>query len=294
MSRPSNVGSPLESEMEMDMDMDPLLDETFLWEPSCEYLDTAFYENAVTTTNKLVEDNIMWWMKRGSECLSLFTSIKELLTLYNAGEAHVALTDLLEKVPTFSNPPPIPKLLLHLPDATKRKTATAARKSQQPKEVYEELKESYKPFDPEIGPVSTPEENKNYTLQELRTSITESKERLEEGQNFTLIHAANMGHWLSLAFDQFQEDKKEGRVLFSTFDMWLQDLCGIKRTWGIQLRKFFEMCVKFPQLLRCRVSLSFIMKNRQQIVQYFTMEPDLSVKWAHFYNCDCGHCGPRI
>lgn len=75
MDRDSNVGSPLGSDVVME-------EEYIQFEAKGEILDTAFYEHSIQTANQLVQTHVLWWMNKATECITLFNSMKELLTLY--------------------------------------------------------------------------------------------------------------------------------------------------------------------------------------------------------------------
>jgi len=78
-------------------------------------LDVAYLENAVQVANDLVHHNVNYWMAKYSESVLILNNIKGLLALYNAGEIHQNLLDMLDTIPDASTPPPVPQLILHIP-----------------------------------------------------------------------------------------------------------------------------------------------------------------------------------
>lgn len=286
MDRVSNVGSPSCSNAIMEDD-----DDYFQFEANTELLDTVYYEHSVQTANQLIQTHTSWWMKKASECLTIFSDMKELLTLYNGGEAHDALLELLGKVPSFTEPPPIPQLLMHLPKAKASKRSGPEKERVDWSVLYGELRNSYKVGEPSLSKPTLPDDSE-YSLQELSEKLKQCKDQLGESENFNLINAANTGNWLSLAFTRFKEDKKAGRVLSPSFDDWVEEHCGFKRAWSHRLRNFYKLCSEYPQLLRCRLALSFFTTNQRHIEHYFKADDILAARWSHHYQCSCGNCGP--
>ena len=70
-------------------------------------------------------------MKSCSAFSVIVENIKSLLLLYNAGDIHQALCEIIAEVPDLSNPPSAPQLLFHLPDVG---PVTAKRKKMTPEQ----------------------------------------------------------------------------------------------------------------------------------------------------------------
>lgn len=52
----------------------------------------------------------------------------------------------------------------------------------------------------------------------------------------------NLGHWLQVFFDVFQEEKAQGRVLYQKFHDWLEEQgVTIGKTWATFLRNLFSL-----------------------------------------------------
>ena len=258
-----------------------------------EILDAAYLENAVCTANSLVEDNVNWWMKTCSGYITITNNIKGLLSWYNAGELHNTLCDMLKNLPDVSSPPPVPQLLMHIPFPKQKRKKQKVEVT--PVDVYWELKSAYKhnaPCPENKGSVPLPENTDDMDISELEAYIVRCRDIVSEVDNMTLYNASNFGQWLNIAFGAFQSHKKCGKVLWPTFEMWLKDKCGISKLWATELRHFASLSQKYPQILFCRLSLSFFRKNRRHILSYFDSVPDIAEKWSHALTCSCSQCGP--
>ena len=259
-----------------------------------ELLDAAFYENAIQTTNQLVQENVHWWMSKCSEYIAIINDIKGLLSLYNAGELHQTLCDILGNLPDVRSPPAVPQILLHLPAP---KTHAKKRKlTQPPDDVYSEMKATYlhqPPCSEHTGIVPYAENADTMDLQELESHIIKCRDIVSEVDNMTLHNSAKFGQWLDIAFWSFQAKKKEGRVLWSTFEMWVKEKCGISNVWATEMRHFYHLTHKYPQLLFCRLSLSFFKKHRKTLIAYFESHADIASCWTHNLACTCMNCGPQ-
>lgn len=225
-----------------------------------EILDVAYVESAVCTANRLVEDNVNWWMKTCSGYITIINNIKALLSLYNAGELHQTICNILadDALPDVRSPPPVPQLLLHIPvpeiPQKKRKSAVS------PVDIYAEMKSAYShksPSPENQGSVPLPETAHDMDLTKLEGYIVRCRDIVSEVDNLTLHNAANFGQWLDIAFSAFQLQKRSCKLLWPSFEMWVKEKCGISKLWATELRHFASLSQKYPQILFCRLSLSF-------------------------------------
>lgn len=259
-------------------------------------LDAAYYESAVYTTNQLVQDNVYFWMKKYSDCVMILNNIKELLTLYNAGDIHSTLKDMLQDIPSASDPPAVPQLYLHMPYVAERDTIKPKRKhTPSPPEVYHQMKSAYmhkQPCPENQGLIPIPENTDNMDLSQMETHIVRCRDIVREIDNMALTNSANFGHWLEISFKTFRQNKMLGKITFPNFAAWVNDRCGITERWAKELRHFYQLAADYPQILFCRLSLAFFKLNRRHIYAYFSSDPVIGNKWKHALSCPCANCGP--
>jgi hypothetical protein len=261
-------------------------------------LDPAYYESAVLTANRLVQDNVDYWMRTCSKYITVINNIKELLSLYKAGNIHDTLCSMVSNVPDVSSPPPVPQLLLHIPPpngCSAFKTRTN-KETLSPPDIYDIIRREYKHTEPSALSVnivpSVPETAHNLDLQNLEEKIVKCQDMIKEVDNMTLYNAANFGHWLELAFCTYQREKDTLKSVWPSFRFWVEKRCGVSDTWAKELRNFYSLVSIYPQLLFCRLSLSFFRRNRKHILGYFSCELETALRWKHPLTCVCQCCGP--
>lgn len=235
-------------------------------------------------------------MTKYSECVLLLNNIKGLLLLYKAGELHQTLCDMLENIPTASDPPPAPQLMLHMPSVdTASKKTKKAKGLASPVDIYRVVKHEFHHKNPELGACVIPQVPNiagEMTLENLEPKLNKCQEMMREVDDMTLYNAANFGHLLELAFTTFQEEKESLKSMWPTFKFWVEDRCQITDTWAKELRNFYNLVHEYPQLLFCRLPLSFFRKNRKHILTYFSCEHEIALQWKHPVTCQCNCCGP--
>ena len=245
--------------------------------------------------NSLVQDNVNFWMTKYSECALLLNNIKGLLAVYKAGEIHQTLCEMLENKPTASNPPPVPQLMLHIP-VVNPSSKKAAKQTTSPMDIYRVVKHEYQRREPGVISDSVipqvPGSLSDVTLENLEDKVRKCQEIVQEVDNMTLYNAANFGHWLELAFGVFQQEKEAVKLIWPSFKSWVENRCGISQQWAKELRNFYTLVSEYPQLLFCRLSLSFFRKNKKHLLSYFDCEPEIALRWKHPLVCKCQKCGP--
>jgi hypothetical protein len=241
-----------------------------------------------------VHDNVRYWMKKYSECVTLLGNVKELLTLYNAGGVHDALQDMLKDIPSADDPPPVPQLFLHIPPPLGSEFKSKKRKhAQSADDVYAAMKSAYSHTASGHQIVPEPAENtKDLDLSDLEQNIKKCHAIISEVDNLTLYNAAHFGMWLEIAFQKFQQDKGSGKILWTNFGVWVKDTCGISDFWAKEMRNFYALARQYPQILCCPLSLSFFKVNRTNILAYFSLNSCAGASWKHPLACTCGKCGP--
>ena len=260
-------------------------------------LDVVYLENAIHTANELVQDNVNYWMGKYSECVMLLNNIKGLLALYETGDIHKTLCDILDTIPDASDPPPAPQLFLHIDSPTGKGCKPRKPKNPAtPVDIYSIVRTQYKRENP-MGASAcvvprVPDTTLGLQLQNLESKIRECQNIVTELENMTLYNAANFGNWLEVAFSTYQREKDMLKAVWPSFELWVESRCGITVKWARELRKFYKLISEYPQLLFCRLSLSFFRKNAKGIVSYFSCEPEVALRWKHPFTCSCTHCGP--
>jgi len=272
----------------------PESDDIFLENP-VDILDAANYENAIHVTNKLVQDNVSYWMQKYSDCILMLNDIKGLLSMYSAGELHNTLCDMLKNLPEASTPPPVPQLLHHIPQLPEKRDHNKRKRKAAPTEIYHEMKSSYRHEEPQMAKqalIPTTENTDVMDMSNMEECIRNCHGIMKEVENLTLYNAANFGNWLELAFNQFQCDKRSGKILWPNFATWVKQRCELSNFWATELRHFYMLTSQYPQILFCRLSFSFFQKNRKEILSYLGSHIELGLKWKHAVSCTCNHCGP--
>lgn len=235
-------------------------------------------------------------MTKYSECALLLNNIKGLLALYQAGELHQTLCDMLEKIPHASSPPPVPQLFLHIESPAKSSKSKNMKPPPSPVDIYNIVKSEYKHKEPKDLSVCivpcVPDTGHDCELQNLEVKIRECRDIVTEVDNMTLYNAANFGNWLDVAFSTYQRDKRSIKSVWPSFGLWVESRCGITEKWAKELRNFYKLVSEYPQLLFCRLSLSFFQNNKKHILTFFSCEPELALKWKHPLVCRCKKCGP--
>ena len=105
-------------------------------------LDSVYLEDSMASANKLIDENLSWWMTTVSGYCTVINRIREILVLYEDCELKSELDGILQAVPDVSSPPPVPRILLPVSDTTPaRKKAKADRDITA---VYAEMVQNYR------------------------------------------------------------------------------------------------------------------------------------------------------
>ena len=246
-------------------------------------------QECVTIINQKIVSNVTYWKNNYQKCMDVLNNINTILVRNNINCQEI--THELNKI-SVVNDVLIPQVNLKFPDAKKKKPTP-----RQTQDIYKTLKESYnrteiKSFNIIKSPNKEPNLNR-LTTSEFVIKLKEYKKEIDSGDNIILKNAVHFGHWLQIGFEKFTASKIEGKILKGlTYNDFLQQKCDIKKTWALSMRNFYKVCAEYPQLLHCKMPLSFFLKNRTQIIKYFQQNVVLGQSWKHNITCRCRHCGP--
>ena len=254
-----------------------------------EVLDALYLRETIESNNQKIQDVVLYWMKKYSECVLAFQDINDAVCVENTNEAIEQIKNILENMPNTTNQPPIPQILLQLPAKENGNELKRKRPAQkQVTELIEELQRSYRQID--VLPAEcVPDITETMTLKDLERALNSVNDIISNIDNFHLKNAFLYGKWLDYAFDIFHLEKELGNVTFRSFEEWVQTRTKVGKRRAYSLRNLAKLGKIVPRILRCKQPVDFFVRNHRQLITYFRGN-DAPEPWYHSINCTCNKC----
>ena len=113
---------------------------------------------------------------------------------------------------------------------------------------------------------------------------------MKENENFSLKGKTLMSGWLLTAAIIFRRDKNTlGKRLPGKFENWIYKECSMKKQTIYNYKNLYKFMRLAPQLLNCRVNMTFFVKNHDILFSYFE-ESQEQTPCRHNVRCECETC----